>query len=134
MNYVTLAILAMFMVGIELSISKICVGCIPPESVALIRVIVASIVIGIFMIFQKTPIVASRFSLYAGVAGVFLGVAFLLYFTALAKAPVSVVSPIFALGPLLPALVGIIALHEPLTASKAIGLALACLAIILLSR
>jgi len=134
MNYVNLAILAMFMVGIELSISKICVGCIPPESVALIRVIVASIVIGIFMIFQKTPIVASRFSLYAGVAGVFLGVAFLLYFTALAKAPVSVVSPIFALGPLLPALVGIIALHEPLTASKAIGLVLACSSIILLSR
>jgi uncharacterized membrane protein len=134
MNYLFLAVVAMFMVGIELSISKICVSCIPPESVALIRVIVASVVIGVYMIFQKTPIVASRFSLYAGLAGVFLGIAFILYFTALAKAPVSVVSPIFALGPLLPALVGIIALQEPLTLSKGIGLTLACLAIILLSQ
>ena len=86
------------------------------------------------MMYSKTSVIASRLSLYACLAGVFLGIGFIVYFKALASGPVSVIAPIMGLCVLLPAIFGIVAFHEPFTASKAAGLVLAGLAIILLSR
>ena len=134
MNYLVLAVLSMFFLGIELSLSRLAIGNIPPVSIALLRCIVASIIIGAYMMYSKTSVIASRPSVYACVAGVFLGIGFILLFNALAKGPVSVIAPMIGLSVLLPAILGIVALHEPFTASKAAGLVLAGLAIILLSR
>ena len=86
------------------------------------------------MMYSKTSVIASRLSLYACLAGVFLGIGFIVYFNALASGPVSVIAPIMGLCVFLPAIFGIVAFHEPFTASKAAGLVLAGLAIILLSR
>ncbi len=134
MTYLILAVLSMLLLGIELSLSRIAIGNIPPVSIALLRCIIASVIIGVYMAYQKIPVVASRLSVYACLAGIFLGLGFIVYFNALARGPVSIVAPIMGLCVFLPAIVGIVALHEPFTVSKATGLALAGLAIILLSR
>lgn len=134
MDYLTLSIISMVMFGVELSISKIATGHISAESIALIRCIVAGAVIATFMAYTKIPMSVSRFSIYAVIAGVFLAFGFITLFRAFASGPASVVAPIFGLSCMIPAIFGIIALHEPVTVSKAVGMILACAAIVLISR
>ncbi len=69
--------------------------------------------------------------LYA--AGLFLAVGILAYYRALATGPVSIVVPIFGMFIVTSSVVGVVALNEPLTARKAVGIALAVLAVVLTS-
>jgi len=101
--------------------------------IALIRCIVASAVIAVFMSYARIPISASKFSLYAVIASVFLAGGFITLFRAFENGPASV-APIFGLCRMVPALFGIVALGEPLTITKAVGMILACVAIVLISR
>jgi transporter family protein len=134
MDYLELALLGMVMFGLELSISKLATGRISAESIALLRCIVASLIIAAFMMTYKIPLSMSRFSVYACVAGIVMGVGFILIFRAFSKGPASVVAPIMGLSCVIPALFGMIILHEPITISKLAGLAFACVAIVLISR
>jgi transporter family protein len=61
-------------------------------------------------------------------------VAVLTLYMAIAKGPVSVVMPIYGLNAMITALLGILVLHEPVSVPKVLGLVLAVVAIVLLSR
>lgn len=69
--------------------------------------------------------------LYA--AGTFLAIGILAYYRALAAGPVSVVVPIFGLFIVTSSAVGVVALDEPLTLRKVVGIGLAIVAVVLTS-
>ncbi|MFB6219387.1 MAG: EamA family transporter [Halobacteriaceae archaeon] len=68
---------------------------------------------------------------YMYAAGVFLAVGILAYYRALALGPVSVVVPIFGLFVMTSSAIGVLALDEPLTLKKVLGIGFAVLAIYL---
>ena len=78
-----------------------------------------------YLTHEKAPLV------YA--AGLFLAVGILAYYRALAAGPVSVVVPVFGLFIVTSSAVGVLALDEPLTLRKAVGVGLAVVAIVLTS-
>jgi uncharacterized membrane protein len=67
-------------------------------------------------------------------AGVLAGVATAAFYLALRRGPASVVVPISGMYILIPAVLGIILLKEPLSASHVVGMVFAGLAVLLLSR
>ena len=72
-----------------------------------------------------TPVV------YMVSAGVFLTVGILAYYRALSLGPISVVTPIYGMFLVGSSVIGIVALGEPLSARKAVGIALAVVAVYL---
>ncbi|MFB6302292.1 MAG: EamA family transporter [Haloferacaceae archaeon] len=66
-------------------------------------------------------------------AGLFLTVGILSYYRALALGPVSAVTPIFGLFLVVSSVVGVILLDESLTARKVVGIALAVVAVYLVT-
>ena len=66
-------------------------------------------------------------------AGVCLAVGILAYYRALARGPVSLVTPIFGLFLVISSLVGVVILNEPLTARKAVGVVFAVVAVVLVA-
>lgn len=70
---------------------------------------------------------------YVIAAGGFLTVSILAFFRALSLGPVNVVVPIFGLFLVTSSVVGVIALDEPVTLQRVGGIALAVLAIVILS-
>jgi transporter family protein len=66
-------------------------------------------------------------------AGAFLAVGIIAYYRALALGPVSIVVPVFGLFLVTSSVLGIVALDEPLTARKALGVLLAGVAVYLVT-
>ena len=66
-------------------------------------------------------------------AGVCLTIGILAYYRALARGPVSIVAPVFALFLVGSSVVGVVALDEPLTLRKVVGVLLAVVAIVLVA-
>lgn len=66
-------------------------------------------------------------------AGVCLAVGILSYYRALSMGPVSVVAPVFAMFFVASSLVGVVALDEPMTARKLVGVGLAAVAVVLVA-
>jgi transporter family protein len=81
--------------------------------------------IGGYLSSPKLPLV--------GAAGVFLTVGILSYYRALALGPVSAVTPVFGLFLVVSSVVGVTLLDEPFTARKAVGIALAVVAVYLVT-
>ena len=134
MHWILLSLLAMILFGLELSISKVATNYISPENVALWRTLTATVTIGIYMLTSRRSVTISKFSCYAFIAGVLLGMAFIFMFKAYSVGPVSVIVPIISLNLIIPVTFGTLVLHEQVTPSKVIGIILACIAIFLLSR
>jgi transporter family protein len=57
-----------------------------------------------------------------------------MYYTAIARGPLSVVIPIFNMNLIIPAVLGFLFLNEPMTVSKILGLIFASLAVVFLTR
>jgi transporter family protein len=70
---------------------------------------------------------------YVYATGLFLAVGILSYYRALSLGPVSVVAPIFGLFLAVSSVLGILVLGESLTLRKGLGIALAALAVVLVS-
>jgi transporter family protein len=70
---------------------------------------------------------------YVAGAGAFLTVGILAYYRALARGPVSVVTPIFGMFLVLSSVVGFLFLDEPFTVRKALGILLAVAAVYLVT-
>lgn len=70
---------------------------------------------------------------YVLAGGAFLAVGILAYYRALSLGPVSVVTPVFGTFLVLSSVVGIAVLEETFTARKAVGIALAALAVVLVA-
>ena len=135
LNYMILSIIAMILFSLEVTISKVASNYIPSTNVALIRTIVAALVLSIYTIIEsENPLSFSRFTAYASIAGIFLGLGFLLMFKSMETGPISVIAPIVGLSSVIAAALGIIALHEPVTLTKIIGIILACISMFIISR
>jgi len=130
-----LSIIAMILLSLEVTISKVASNHIPSTSVALIRTIVATLILSAYTIIEsKNPLSLSRFTAYASIAGVFLGLGFLLMFKSMETGPISVIAPIVGLSSVIAAALGIVALHEPVTLTKIVGIVLACISMFIISR
>lgn len=135
LNYMMLSVIAMILFSLEVTISKVALNHMPSTSVALIRTMVAALVLGVYALIEsKNPLSFSRFTAYASIAGVFLGLGFLLMFKSMETGPISVVAPIVGLSSVIAAALGIVALHEPVTLTKIIGIILACISMFIISR
>ena len=135
MNYILLSIIAMLLFSVGDLISKIASNQMPSTSVALIRTIVAAIVLGIYTIATiKNSDPISKFSVYAPLAGILIGVGLLSMFKSMETGPLSVIAPIIGISTIITAVLSILVLHEPITLPKIIGIILACVSMILISR
>ena len=83
---------------------------------------------------HQSSSVWNKYVLYACLIGAWWSGIMVLYYTAIARGPLSVVIPLFSLNLVIPAVLGFIFLNEPLTVSKGLGLIFACMAVILLTR
>jgi len=130
-----LSLIAMILFSLEVTISKVASNHIPSTSVALIRTIVAALILSAYAIMEsENPLSFSRFTAYASIAGVFLGLGFLLMFKSMETGPISVIAPIVGLSSVIAAALGIVALHEPVTLTKIVGIILACISLFIISR
>ena len=136
MNYLPLALITMVGLGAHYFLAKLISPHISSPAIALLGgVVYFPLLIG-YIYFTKTPIMPEQ-KVYVGYAiliGIPMAIAIITLYLAIAKGPVSVVMPIYALNAMVTAVLGIIFLHEPVTATKVTGLAFAVVAIVLLSR
>lgn len=80
-----------------------------------------------------TPHLSSPKLWYVLAGGLGLGVGILAYYRALALGPVSVVTPVFGMFLVTSSVVGVVALGEPLTVRKVVGIGLAVVAVYLVT-
>jgi transporter family protein len=136
MNYLPLALITMVGLGVHYFLAKLISPHISSPAIALLGGVVFFPLIVGYIYFTKTPVIPEQ-KIYIGYAiliGVPMAIAILTLYLAIAKGPVSVVMPIYALNAMVTVVLGIIFLHEPVTATKVTGLVFAIAAIVLLSR
>jgi len=136
MNYLPLALITMVGLGVHYFLAKLISPHISSPVIAFISgAVYFPIVLG-YIYFTKTPIMPEQkiYVLYAILIAIPMAIAVLTLYMAIDRGPVSVVMPIYGLNAMITALLGIIVLHEPVTVPKIVGMVLAVIAIILLSR
>jgi len=136
MNYLPLALITMVGLGVHYFLAKLISPHISSPAIALLGAVVYFPIILAYIYFTKTPIMPEQkiYVLYAILIAIPMAIAVLSLYIAIAKGPVSVVMPIYGLNAMVTVVLGIIVLHEPVTAPKVAGLVLAVAAIVLLSR
>ena len=138
MNHVGLALIAMVSYGATAVLLRLSLRTMPPE-VALVITNGVLMVAAVGWMVVRAVSIPANLSLNVSttamfVAGATLSVSVIAYYMALAKGPVSVVGPIFGLGMAVAAVLGILALGEPLKVTRVLGVVLAAAAVILLAR
>jgi uncharacterized membrane protein len=134
MDYLTMAFLSMTMIGFNTFAVKLLSAHLHPGLLVVSKFGAGLIGLFIYLHYAKIPLVWNRYVVYGCLIGVWWSGIMVLYYTAIARGPVSVVIPIFNLGMFIPAVLGFIFLNEALTVSKVLGLCFACVALVLLSR
>ena len=136
MNYLPLALITMVGLGVHYFLAKLISPHISSPVIAFLGGAVYFPVVLGYIYFTKTPIMPEQkiYVLYAILIAIPMAIAVLTLYLAIAKGPVSVVMPIYGLNAMVTAVLGIVVLHEPVTIPKVVGLVLAVVAIILLSR
>ena len=136
MNYLPLALITMVLLGVHYFLAKVISPHINSSVIALLGAVVFIPIILGYIYFTETPIMPEQkvYFWYAILIGIPMAIAILTLYMAIAKGPVSVVMPIYGLNATVTALLGILILHEAVTVPKVLGLVLAVVAIILLSR
>lgn len=106
-----------------------------PETVVLVSYVTASLLVLGYVLVTPAGSPASVEGLgWAVAAGLATAVGSLLYYTALARADVGVVSTVTGLYFVVAAVLGVVVLREEVTAAKLAGIGFAVLAVVLLSR
>lgn len=138
MGYIGWSLIALAAYGVTTILLKLALRNIPPEAAAAITntMLVGSAVVyatyrGINIPQQLSQGVSTVYLLLAGVT---LSVGIISFYIALSRGPVSVVAPIFGMNLALVSIVGFILLGEPVNTTRVLGVALAAVAIILLTR
>ncbi len=136
MNYMPLALITMVGLGVHYFLAKLISPHISSSAIAILGAVVYFPIILGYIYFTKTPIIPEQkiYIVYAILIGIPMAIAVLSLYIAIAKGPVSVVMPIYALNAMVTVILGIIILHEPVTVTKVTGLVLAVAAIVLLTR
>ena len=136
MNYVVYAVVALVAYSIVPPLISLATEEIPSNTAALISngvLVVVALAAVLYAGEWDTSHLTGRHALYVYVAGVALAVGILAYYRALELGPVSVVVPIFGMFIVGSAAVGVAFLDESLTARKVVGVALAVVAVYLVS-
>ncbi len=133
MDYLTMTLLSMVLIGFNTFAVKLVSHGLPPALLLVTKFGIGVIGLFIYLSYTKVPLVWNKYVLYGCLIGVWWSGIMVLYYTAIARGPLSIVIPIFSLNLIIPAILGFIFLHEPVTASKVLGLIFACLALVLLT-
>jgi bacterial/archaeal transporter family protein len=134
MDYLTMTFLSMVLIGFNTFTVKLVSPHIAPELLIVMKFGIGVVGLIIYLSYVKVPIVWNKYVLYVCLIGFWWSGIMVLYYTAIARGPLSVVIPLFSLNLVIPAVLGFIFLNEPLTVSKGLGLVFACLAVMLLTR
>ncbi len=138
MNYTTGALIGMVSYGVTVVLLKMSFRTIPPEVVLVVTNVILVAGGAAFMVYRGESLLEhvgwSRSMLYILAAGATLTVGIAAYYIALSRGPASVVTPIFAMNFAVASILGMLFLNEAVNAQKLAGLALACGAIVLLTR
>ena len=134
MDYLTLSLLSMVLIGFNTFAVKLVSQNLHPALLLVTKFGVGLVGLFLYLGYSKVPLVWNRYVIYGCLLGIWWSVVMVMYYTAIARGPLSVVIPLFNLNLIIPALLGFFFLHEPMTVSKILGLIFACLAVILLTR
>ncbi len=134
MDYLTLSLLSMVLIGFNTFAVKLIATHLHPALILITKFGIGAIGLFFYLSYTKVPIVWNKHIACGCLIGLWWSGIMVLYYTAIARGPLSVVIPIFSLNLVIPAVLGFIFLSEPLTVSKGLGLVFACLAVILLAR
>lgn len=136
MSYLPLALITMVGLGVHYFLAKLISPHISSPAIALLGAVVYFPIVLGYVYFTKTPIMPEQkiYVLYAILIAIPMAIAVLSLYLAIARGPISVVMPIYGLNAMVTAVLGIVVLHEPVTIPKVVGLVLAVVAIVLLSR
>ncbi|HSR10183.1 MAG TPA: EamA family transporter [Thermodesulfobacteriota bacterium] len=134
MDYLTLSLLSMVLIGFNTFAIKLVAHHLHPALLLVTKFGIGVVGLFIYLSYTKIPLVWNKYVLYGCLVGIWWSGIMVLYYTAIARGPLSVVIPIFNLNLVIPAVLGFIFLNEPVTMSKIFGLIFACLAVILLTR
>ncbi len=134
MDYLTMTLLSMVLIGFNTFMVKLVSQHIAPELLLVLKFGIGVVGLILYLSFVKVPVVWNKYMFYVILIGFWWSGIMVLYYTAIARGPVSVVIPLFNLNLVIPAVLGFIFLNEPLTYSKGLGLIFACLAVLLLTR
>jgi len=134
MDYLTLSLLSMVLIGFNTFAVKLVSQNLHPALLLVTKFGVGLVGLFLYLGYSRVPLVWNRYVLYGCLLGIWWSVVMVMYYTAIARGPLSVVIPLFNLNLVIPALLGFFFLHEPMTVSKILGLIFACLAVVLLTR
>ncbi|MFO7675152.1 MAG: EamA family transporter [bacterium] len=133
MDYRLLCIVALLAWGGWGWLSKLAAVRTSPAGIALWATVASVLPIAAFAL-AAADRAALRPAPLALAAGLLAGIATVAFYIALGRGPASVVFPLTGMYILIPALLGIVLLREPVTLTRALGMASAALAVFLLSR
>jgi transporter family protein len=134
MDYLTMTLLSMVLIGFNTFAVKLVSQNLHPAVILVTKFGVGLVGLFLYLGYVRVPLVWNKYVLYGCLIGAWWSGIMVLYYTAIARGPLSVVIPIFSLNLIIPAVLGFIFLHEPMTVSKLLGLVFACLAVPLLTR
>ncbi len=139
MNYLPWAILALAaytLVPVLMRVATTGPEAIPSDVATVISntiLVVAAVAVVVGTNQEVTPHLGSSRLPYAVAAGIFLAIGIIAYYRALALGPVSVVTPVFGLFLITSSILGIALLGETVTMRKLLGIALAVVAVYLVT-
>ncbi|MFC1914599.1 EamA family transporter [Chloroflexota bacterium] len=136
MDYLLLAIMAMFLKGVHYFLVKLILRHVAGPTVALFVQLLIVPVIFFYVYFTDTPFLPEQ-KIYLGytcLISLLLAIGIITLYMAIQRGPVSIVIPIYSLNAIITAILGILILEETVTVEKILGLVLAIAAIILLTR
>ena len=134
MDYLTMTLLSMVLIGFNTFAVKLVSQNLHPALLLVTKFGIGLVGLFFYLSYSKVPLVLNKHILYGCLVGLWWSGIMVLYYTAIAHGPLSVVIPLFNLNLVIPAVLGFIFLHEPMTVAKVLGLIFACLSVILLSR
>jgi transporter family protein len=136
MNYIVYALVALVAYSVVPPLVDIATEEIPSNTAALVSnsvLVVFALGVVVYTGEWDASNLTDEHAVYIYAAGVFLAVGILAYYRALALGPVSVVVPIFGMFIVGSAVVGVVVFDESVTARKGVGVALAVVAVYLVS-
>jgi bacterial/archaeal transporter family protein len=134
MDYLTLTLLSMVLIGFNTFAVKLVSHNLHPALLLVTKFGVGVVGLFFYLSYSKVPIVWNKYVVYGCLVGLWWSGIMVMYYTAIARGPLSVVIPIFNMNLIIPAVLGFLFLNEPMTVSKILGLIFASLAVVFLTR
>lgn len=134
MDYLSLTLLSMVLIGFNTFAVKLVSQNLHPALLLVTKFGVGVVGLFLYLGYSKVPIVWNKYVVYGCLVGLWWSGIMVMYYTAIARGPLSVVIPIFNMNMIIPALLGFFFLNEPMTVSKILGLIFASLAVVFLTR